>query len=182
MKKTIIILLSVVLIISLLAGCSYFYNSNENTTMTTKAATTKAPTTSKPTTTKPTTTKPAISRDDVMPDEPNFVCTMNSVGGIDLLFEAPYRGKKDIKYYTITLHLYNSVDDEVYDDIMHKSELVYRVSGPVSPGQKILLGGDALFYAKACTRVQIDYIEFEYMDGTTDKFWYGWYTGVGYGY
>ncbi|MCM1115838.1 MAG: hypothetical protein NC397_10130 [Clostridium sp.] len=169
------IILSVSLIILALTGCSSF-QMNETTTKTVTTTTTRAVTT----TTKPTTTQPAIQRDDVLPNKPTFECTMNSVGGIKVLWKSKYTGEKTIKYYTVNFHLYNSVDDEAYDDIKGKCEHSVKVVGPAETGHELIVYDENLFYCSSCSKVQIDTIKFEYMDGTEDEFWYGWYSGVGY--
>ena len=173
-KNTYKIILSALLIILVLTGCSII-QTNE---VTTNTVTTTTSTTT--TTTKPTTTQPHIERDDVLPDKPTFECTMNSVGGIKVLWKSRYTGEKEIKYYTVNFHLYNSVDDEAYDEIKGKSKHSVRVAGPAETGRELIVYDDNLFYCSSCSKVQIDTIKFEYMDGTEDEFWYGWYSGVGY--
>lgn len=170
MKKTVKIISVILVLIILFSGCTYY---EENITTTTSATTVA-------TTTTTTTTQPSVERDDVLPDEPTFECTMNGVGGIEVLWKSRYTGEKEIKYYTVNFHLYNSVDDEVYDEIKGKSEHSVRVSGPAEKGRELIVYDDNLFYCSGCTKVQIDTIKFEYMDGTVDEFWYGWYSGVGY--
>lgn len=166
------IILSVFLIISVLTGCSIVQTNETTSEIITTTTTT--------TTTKPTTTQPAIERDDVLPNKPTFECTMNSVGGIKVLWKSKYTGEKEIKYYTVNFHLYNSVDDEAYDDIRGESKHSVRVVGPAVTGHELIVYDDNLFYCSSCAKVQIDTIKFEYMDGTEDEFWYGWYSGVGY--
>lgn len=159
-------------------GCFYLNMRDENTTIDT--TTVSSTTTTTTTTTKPTTTQPKIERDDVLPDTPTFECTMNSVGGIRVVWKSRYTGEKDIKYYTVYFHLYNSVEDEAYDEIYNKSEHSMKVVGPVSNGESLVVYSDPLIYCKSCAKIQIDKIKLEYFDGTTDEFWYGWYCGVGY--
>lgn len=84
--------------------------------------------------------------------------------------ESKYTGDKEIKYYTVNFHLYNSVEDEVRDEIKGKSEHSFRVSGPVANGENLIVFDENLLYCSACTKVQIDTIKFEYMDGTEDEF------------
>lgn len=83
-------------------------------------------------------------------------------------------------YYTVTFHMFNSVEDEVYDTITGEATRQVRVSGPVHPGDTLIVYTDTLFYAQLCSKVQIDEIKFDYMDGTSAEFWYGWYSTVSY--
>lgn len=169
MKKAGKVLLTIIILSVLFSACSNTNNIVETTTTTTT------------TTTTITTTQPEIDKNDVLPGEPSkMIFEMNSVGGIDVNWQHKYTGDKDIKYYTVTFHLYNSVDDEVYDEITNNATRQVRVSGPVHHGDTLIVYGDALFYSQACSKVQIDEIKFEYMDGTTAEFWYGWYSGVSF--
>lgn len=169
-EKTIAVLLTIIFLSVLFTACSDANNVLETTTTTTKTTTTTI-----------TTTQPEIDREDVLPSEPSeMTFKMNSVGGIDVNWQHKYTGDKDIKYYTVTFHLYNSVGDEVYDEITNNAIKQVRVSGPVYPGDTLIVFTDALFYSQTCSKVQIDEIKFEYMDGTTAEFWYGWSNGVRY--
>ena len=110
MKKTIAVLLTIFFLSVLFTACSDVNNVLETTTTTTT------------TTTTITTTQPEIDREDVLPGEPSeMTFKMNSVGGIDVDWQHKYTGDKDIKYYTVTFHLYNSVGDEVYDEITNNA-------------------------------------------------------------
>lgn len=102
----------------------------------------------------------------------------NSVGKIDLNWTADNLSGKTIKYYTVKCYYYNSVDDPTPNDITGKTYYSVKYTGPVAPGDMLLVGD--IGYASGCKSVVVGEITLEYMDGTTDTGWYGYKLSIPY--
>ncbi|GEM_PF-2859758 len=202
MKKTLSVICALMMCFAV-AGCGNTKSNNNTaattgtTTTTSKATTTKAETTTTTTpvpettstTTTPvttsattTTTTAAPKADvydlfDISNGKYNLMFVgQNSVGGLQYIFFAKYIGKKEIKYATCLYSMYNAVNDPAYDDITNKSKFSVKSIGPVQKGQYILdLSCDTpSIYCKTASKLSLDSINLEYMDGTEDYIELGW--------
>lgn len=171
MKRILSIISAVLVIISVFCGCADSYIQ--------PAATTAVPTTTT-TTTQPTTQIAEVDRGTLLEGNPTGQAKMDSVGGIDVNIEEKYIGTKTVKYYTYTVSLYNDVGDPVKDEIKGRNEIVVKVTGPLYPDEELLIFGNPLCYASTCGEIHIDEMEFEYMDGTKEKIWFGYSWKVQY--
>ena len=66
--------------------------------------------------------------------------------------------------------MYNSVDDPAYDDITNRSTFSVKVIGPLKQNEVFIdmSSGSPKVYCSVCDQLQVDTIEFEYDDKTTD--------------
>lgn len=104
-----------------------------------------------------------------------FCYYKNSADGIKLCWQAENISGKTVKYYTVTVYFYNSVDDPACSEITGKASKTIKVVGPVNPGETIVLFS-IVDYVPTCRKVVIGEITLEYTDGTIDTGWYGHYT------
>lgn len=99
----------------------------------------------------------------------------NSADGIKLCWQAENISGKTIKYYTITVYFYNSVDDPAASEITGKTSKTMKFVGPVNPSENLIIF-NIVDYVPTCRKVLLGEITLEYMDGTVDTGWYGYYT------
>ncbi|MBR0470899.1 MAG: hypothetical protein IJJ55_06765 [Clostridia bacterium] len=106
----------------------------------------------------------------------NFYCEVNSAGGVKLNWCANNLTDKTIKYITMTLRLYNRVNDLLPDDYGQVSHEI-KFTGPIEPHGSLWLYTDRPFaYANTCQSVSIDEMTIEYTDGTIISGNYGYAT------
>jgi len=98
---------------------------------------------------------------------------MNSAGLIKLVWTADNNSGKTIKYYSVTVYYYNAVDDPAENDITGKTSYTVKYVGPVKPGESLLVSEAG--YCSIASKVVVGDITLEYMDGTTETGWYGYY-------
>jgi uncharacterized protein YxeA len=101
--------------------------------------------------------------------KPYFNVEMNSVGGIGFEFEAVYIGEKDVKYLTLNIVFYNSVDDIAYNEIADGEKLSLQIVGPLVKNQAFTIDciDNPQWYATTAKKAVIESIDFEFKDGTT---------------
>jgi hypothetical protein len=104
-----------------------------------------------------------------------FCYYKNSVDGIKVCWGGKNLSGKTIKYYTVTIYFYNSVDDPAYSEITGKSSKTLKYVGPIKPNEDLVIFS-IVDYVPVCSKVLIGEITLEYTDGTSDTGWYGWYT------
>lgn len=95
-------------------------------------------------------------------------------GWVDLEWNATNNSGKTIKYFTLTVKLYNSVDD------LLTTYTSKRVSGPINPGETFGRSGSIMGYycdIEQTVKVEISQIKLEYTDGTVEYGNYGYYAG-----
>ena len=97
----------------------------------------------------------------------------NSAGLVELNWTANNNSGKTIKYYTVTVYYYNAVGDPAKNDITGKTSHTIKYVGPVEPGGMLLVGDAG--YCDIARKVTVGEITLEYMDGTTETGWYGYY-------
>lgn len=107
----------------------------------------------------------------------NFYCSVEDLtGGVKLNWCANNLSDKTIKYITMTLRLYNAVNDVIADDYGNTTQEI-KFTGPVEPHESLWLYTNTPFaYASTCQSVSIDEMTIEYMDGTTVSGNYGYVT------
>lgn len=86
----------------------------------------------------------------------------NSAGGVDVFIGHTNMSDKTIKYITFTVTPYNAVGDKTYCTIRRESTVTLSDTGPYEKGQGIK--GDYDWYWDI-SRIELDKIEIEYMDG-----------------
>ena len=104
-----------------------------------------------------------------------FSFGVNFANGVKVLWGGKNNSGKTINYYTLTLSFYDAVGGKSYSEITGLSTKKYKVVGPITPGEDLLLL-DVVDYTPTCSKVQIDEIELEYSDGTKERGQYGWST------
>ena len=92
----------------------------------------------------------------------------NSVGGVSASHLFYNASGKEMKYITFTYVPYNSVKDMVTCTVSKKSKASGRLTGPVAPGYFDVIEWDNLWYNPTVSRILIDEVYIEYMDGTTE--------------
>ena len=134
------------------------------------------------TTVEQTTARYTVEREDLLDTSRSPVMKIyhNTADGIEITWGHKYTGTKTIKYATFTLEFKNSVDDPAYDTLTQSNTKEIKMTGPIEPGKCIMMYEAVVAYGPDISNVQISEIEFEYMDGTTDRFWYGWYSDAIY--
>lgn len=106
----------------------------------------------------------------------NFYCEIDSAGGVKLNWCANNLTNKTIKYITMTIRLYNRVNDLLPDDYGQTS-IDIRFTGPVEPyGNLWLYTNKPITYADTCQSISIDEMTIEYTDGTIVSGNYGYAT------
>lgn len=93
---------------------------------------------------------------------------INSVGGVDLNLTFKNKSQtKTIKYINITLSFFNSVYDDVYNDIGGGSTAELGYTGPLAPGKSTgQINASAVFYNSTVVGWTYEKIEIVYTDGT----------------
>jgi hypothetical protein len=105
----------------------------------------------------------------------DFYYSVNSANGVNLDWWADNLSGKIIKYCTLTVSTYNAVGDPSYDEINGKSKFSLKIVGPVNPGGSI--GWNGLFsYQPVVSKIVIDELYLEFMDGTSVTQTYGYST------
>lgn len=98
--------------------------------------------------------------------------SVNSADGVELAWMANNQTGKRIKYYSVTLHMYNAVGDPAYDEITGKSVIQANYVGPVEIDQSLVIY-HIIAYTGVCDKIIIGNINFEYFDGTKEDVWVG---------
>ena len=150
------------------------YKTNSETDMQTTQTTV-------PSTTE-TTTRYSVDREKIMnpSQKPIMKAYCNSAHGVQFTWSHKYIAPKEIKYCTIYFKFKNGVDDPAYDEMTGEDEKIIQLTGPIPSGKNLMLIDEIVCYSRDCAKVQITDIELEYMDGSKDKFWYGWTVDVVY--
>lgn len=163
---TIFLVISVFAVIFVIVSMTNSNNSSsKNTEISTEA------------TTESTTVKYTVERTDVLDDSrlPVLKVYHNTADGIEITWGHKYIGKKNIKYIYLDFSFENTVGDPAYDRLTGLDKKELRITGPCSPGETIMLYETIIAYGADIDDVQIDEIRFEYDDGTSDSFWYGYH-------
>lgn len=108
----------------------------------------------------------------------NFYAEVNSAGGVKVNWCANNIYDKTIKYIHITMRLYNAVGDKIVDDFGN-SQFTETIIGPIEPGEGFRHYSDTPFtYTYNCSKLSIEEVDIEYMDGTTVSGYYNYSTNV----
>ncbi len=94
----------------------------------------------------------------------------NSAGGVDVFIGYKNMSDKIIKYAVFTITPYNSVGDKTYCDIRREATVRLNDMGPYKKGEG-LAGNynwywENTWYNWEISKIELDKIEIEYMDGT----------------
>ncbi len=92
----------------------------------------------------------------------------NSAGGVSVSQSYFNASGKTMKYITFTYIPYNSVKDMVYCTISKKAKVSGKLTGPVRPNAYGFVEWDNLWYNPTITKVLVDEVTVEYMDGTIE--------------
>ena len=104
----------------------------------------------------------------------SFKLKRNSANGIEVTWVAKNNTGKEIKYYTLNFSMWNPVGDPAPCQIAKTHKVNLRFVGPVPIDSMILCFEDIIGYSAACSKVTIDTIDLEYMDGTKETVVYGY--------
>ncbi|WP_310605628.1 zinc-ribbon domain-containing protein [Anaerosporobacter sp.] len=103
----------------------------------------------------------------------NFGFTLNSVGGIELYFEAQNNNWNEIKYIRFYVDLYNAVGDKIKDSIKNTSSVYVEITGPIGISESVVYK-DIIGYNSNCAKIAISEVTIVYTDGTSRTGAYGY--------
>lgn len=93
----------------------------------------------------------------------------NSAGGVDVSVSWKNNSEKEIKYIRFQMQAFNAVGDSVRSEIGNRSLFNLEDTGPFKGGVKNTSKGKNAWYNKTIVKANIDSIEIEYMDGTSEE-------------
>lgn len=84
-----------------------------------------------------------------------------------------YTGK-EIKYFTVNFAMYNAVGDPAYCTIKRTNKASVTTVGPVPANSVLCVSDFSLGYTAVCSKVVLESLDLEYMDGTKEhiEYWY----------
>lgn len=90
----------------------------------------------------------------------------NSAGGWSVRYKISNTGARTIKYVTITFVAYNAVGDKCYCRTHNRTDAICKFTGPLNAGYSTdWLLNENLWYDIAMSRVSVEHIYVEFMDG-----------------
>jgi hypothetical protein len=105
-----------------------------------------------------------------------FSFKTNSVNGVEVSWIARNNTGKEIKYYTLFFAMYNPVGDPAYCRIKKEYKIKSAYVGPVKEGGYLITFDNLIGYSAACSKIVLESIYLEYMDGTNESIEYGYET------
>ena len=92
----------------------------------------------------------------------------NSAGGVNATINWRNESDNEIKYITFDVEPFNAVDDSVSCEIRRNSSVDLEFTGPFRSGSRNTSTERNVWYNKDIRRAQLNEVEIEFMDGTTE--------------
>lgn len=113
------------------------------------------------------TIKLTLNKISVLISSLNF--SINYVGGVDTSISFKNYSDKTIKYITFNVSYFDTVGEKAYCSIQHVNKKNLKYTGPLNAGESYTCYWDAVIYNNTVGAIKPEYIEVEFMDGTTQK-------------